>query len=166
MDKSMRMVQVSGLVACIAYAVVGALQILVWNPLAAVPSSSLPDTYRSVEAARESMGVGTVIIWAVVGIALAAAVAGAAQLRRIRLHRSLAALYLTVLALGAPSHFFASVPAGMGLADTFMISGGAYSPWGMMLYLISVAAFLALMLLGPVDAMLWRLRAAPPQRNP
>lgn len=39
----------------------------------------------------------------------------------------------------------ASFPAGMGVADAFATSGGDHAPWGVLLYIVSTVAFLALL---------------------
>ncbi|MFJ4170554.1 hypothetical protein ACIPY3_13675 [Paenarthrobacter sp. NPDC089714] len=135
-----------GFVVVVAYAVVGAFQILVWNPLAAVPGMALADIYSAVDRAKESLAIPRVLVWTVVGIALGAAVLVAA-LRRPLSVRTVLALELLVLILGAPSHWMASFPAGMGLADTFAISGGDYSPWGKLLYAVSGIALLCLLVI-------------------
>ncbi|MFK0007537.1 hypothetical protein ACIQTZ_10815 [Paenarthrobacter sp. NPDC090520] len=132
-----------GFVVVVAYTVVGAFQILVWNPLAAVPGMALADIYSAVDRAKESLAIPRVLVWSVVGIALGAAVLVAA-LRRPLSVRTVLALELLVLILGAPSHWMASFPAGMGLADTFAISGGDYSPWGRLLYGVSALSLISL----------------------
>jgi hypothetical protein len=50
-----------------AYALLAAVQILVWNPLAAVPGAGLAQIYSEVAAAGESMGAGRVIAFLAVG---------------------------------------------------------------------------------------------------
>ncbi|WP_247827195.1 hypothetical protein [Arthrobacter antioxidans] len=137
---------VLGLAACVAYAVVGTLQILVWNPLAAVPGLDLPEIYRQMREAREPMAVNLVVIWGVIGVALGLAVGLLATLRRWSVLR-IAALYLCVITLGAPSHVLASFNPGMSLADAFAIGGGDYTIWGAVLYGVSAVALLALIVL-------------------
>ncbi|MFK0004563.1 hypothetical protein [Paenarthrobacter sp. NPDC090522] len=132
-----------GFVVVVAYAVAGAFQILVWNPLAAVLGMALADIYSAVDRAKESLAIPRVLVWSVVGIASGAAVLVAA-LRRPLSVRTVLALELLVLILGAPSHWMASFPAGMGLADTFAISGGDYSPWGRLLYGVSALSLISL----------------------
>ncbi len=55
-----------------------------------------------------------------------------------------AAVYLTLLVLGAAGCFRASFDTGMSLADTENISGGDHSPWAVPLHLVSLAAPAAL----------------------
>ena len=52
--------------------------------------------------------------------------------------------FLSLLMLGAVGYFIASFSAGMGLADTFGISGGDYSRWSRLLYAVSLLAGVAL----------------------
>lgn len=138
-----------GLCVVAGYAVVGALQILVWNPLAAVPGATLGEIHTELAQANETMAVPLVVAWAVIGTALAAVVLLAAWRGSIARVRGVVVLDLLILALGAPSHWFASFPAGMGIADAFATTGGDHTPWGMVLYGVSVAALVAL-IAGPL----------------
>ena len=62
--------------------------------------------------------------------------------------------YLTMLALGAPALFIASFPAGMAVADTFLVSGGGdHSGWSTALYLFSTVALTAAAALPIADAL-------------
>ncbi|GAA1661772.1 hypothetical protein [Microbacterium lacus] len=70
--------------------------------------------------------------------------------------------YLVLLAFGAPAYFIASFGAGMGLADTYMISGADYSPWARPLYLTSFLALFAVLTIGAVDLTRRHRRATPP----
>ncbi|MDQ0095323.1 hypothetical protein [Paeniglutamicibacter psychrophenolicus] len=133
-----------GLVAC--YAVVGALQILVWNPLAAVPGATLAEIRAQMAGAREHAGTPLVVAWSLTGILLGAGVLVAALRRKISAAGAVT-LSLLLIVLGAPSIMVASFPSGMGLADTFGISGGDHAPWGALLYLASAAALLLLLVL-------------------
>lgn len=72
-----------GFIAVAGYAVVGALQILVWNPLAAVPGATLGEIHAQLEQANETLVAPLVLAWAVIGTALAAAVLRAAMKRSI-----------------------------------------------------------------------------------
>jgi len=129
-----------GLTAIAAYAATAALQILVWNPLAAVPGASLEEIHLGLARANESIPAATVVTCALIGTALGVTVVLAAATRRISKLRTVVLLDLLILGLGAPSYFWVSFPAGMALADAFAISGGDYAPWGGLLYLVSAAA--------------------------
>ncbi|WP_197060580.1 hypothetical protein [Arthrobacter sp. L77] len=158
---------VPGLATCVAYAVVGTLQILVWNPLAAVPGLGLPEIYRQMREAREPMAVNLVVIWGVTGVALGLMVGLLGTLRRWSAPR-IAALYLCVITLGAPSHVVASFNPGMSLADAFAIGGGDYTIWGAVLYGVSAAALLALIVLlrGARRVALGSEHDGPPPHDP
>ncbi|WP_269939597.1 hypothetical protein [Arthrobacter sp. HY1533] len=130
----------------VAYSIAGSLQVLVWNPKAAVPGATLEEIAAAMARANETLAVPLVVTWAVTGILLAAGVFVAALAMQLPAGAA-AKLGLAIVALGAPSHWFASFPAGMGIADTFATSGGDHAPWGMLLYAVSVVAFAALLVL-------------------
>lgn len=130
----------------VAYSIAGSLQVLVWNPKAAVPGATLEEIAAAMARANETLAVPLVVTWAATGILLAAGVFVAALARQLP-GGAAAKLGLVIVALGAPSHWFASFPAGMGLADTFATSGGDHAPWGMVLYAVSAVAFVVLLVL-------------------
>ena len=80
---SARAVALIGTGAVVAYALLAAVQILVWNPQAAVPGVGLDQIYADVAATGESMAAGMVIAFLAVGPLLAIALLwlGARQLR-------------------------------------------------------------------------------------
>lgn len=137
-------VGIAGLIGVAGYAVAGVLQTLVWNPLAAVPGATLDEIHTGLSQANESMYPPVVLTWAAIGTALAAGVLLATARRSSRRTSTVLMLYLALLVLAAPSHWYASFSAGMALADAFGISGGDHAPWGKLLYVVSAAAFLAL----------------------
>ena len=147
---------VIGVLVIAAYAIAGALQILIWNPLAAVPGKSLEQIRAEMAAVGESMGEPAVYGMAVIGTGLALTVLAAALLGWIKRPKTVVLLILALLALGTVARWVASFPAGMGIADTFATHGGDHAPWGWMLHWVSVAAFLALLLV----ALLGRRRGA------
>ncbi|WP_146008955.1 hypothetical protein [Zhihengliuella halotolerans] len=132
----------AGFCVVAAYAQVGVLQLLVWEPLAAAPGASLDEIRAAVEQAGESLYEPVVVGWAVIGTVLAAAVLAGALARRLSVYQTLV-LHLALLVLAAPSYFFASFGPGMALGDTFVTSG-SYPPWGTLLYFVSLVAFAAL----------------------
>lgn len=134
---------VIGFTIIAAYSIAGALQILVWNPLAAVPGATLEAINAQIRQANESLGAPLVIAWAVIGTVLAAGVLFGSLAQRLSTERA-GTLSLLIIVLGAPSYWFASFPAGMGIADTFATSGGDHSPWGMVLCLASALALAVL----------------------
>ena len=135
---------VTGCLLVVGYAVAGALQALVWNPLAAVPGATLAEIHTAMDQANESLAAPTVLVWAAIGTSLTAAVLIAALKHSIS-GKTTAALNLLLLVLAAPSHWMASFAAGMGLADAFGISGGDYAPWGKVLYIVSAMSLVALL---------------------
>ncbi|UVJ39476.1 hypothetical protein [Arthrobacter sp. CJ23] len=136
-----------GLVLVAGYAVAGAFQILVWNPLAAVPGATLEEIHAEMARANETLAAPLVLTWAVVGVVLAASVVLAALAGSTTRVKTVVVLELLILVLGAPSHWFAAFPAGMGIADAFLIGGGDYAPWGGLLYAVSLAALFALVVI-------------------
>lgn len=143
-QRSATWIGLAGFLLVVGYAVAGAFQVLVWNPLAAVPGATLAEIHAVMDGANESLAAPAVLIWAATGTFLAAAVLIAA-LRRSIAGKTAAALDLLLVVLAAPSHWMASFPAGMGLADAFAISGGDYSPWGRVLYTVSAVSLVALL---------------------
>lgn len=130
------------LIAC--YATVGAFQVLVWNPQAAVPGATLDEIRTAMAGANESLAAPLVLAWAVIGVLLAGLVLIAAQRDPGLWMSTVVRIDLLLLVLAAPSHWFASFPAGMGIADTFATTGGDHTPWGGLLYLVSAVAMIAL----------------------
>lgn len=89
-----------GMVA--GYAVLGALQILVWNPLAAVPGATLAEIRAQMAGAGEHAGTPLVVAWAVTGILLGVGMPVAALLRKLSAAGA-TVLSLLLFVLGAPS---------------------------------------------------------------
>ncbi|MGX9899471.1 hypothetical protein ACW0JT_05475 [Arthrobacter sp. SA17] len=133
----------AGFMAVAAYTVAGSLQVLVWNPLASVPGASLEEIHSKLAQANESLAPALVLAWASIGIMLAAFVLIGTLRRFIAPMKVVLMLDLILLVLAAPTHWYASFPAGMSLADTFSIGGGDHAPWGKVLYLISGLALVA-----------------------
>lgn len=146
MKRSTQLINLAGISAVVLYAVLGVLNILVWNPLAALPGMELREIYAEVEAASETTGFGVVAAYGVIGIVLGLAAAVTFWVRRRDMTNvAVLAVYLTLLCLGGFGYFWASFPLGMGLADTFYISGGNKTRIGFLLMGVSALAFLALM---------------------
>jgi len=136
-----------GLAVIAAYAAVGAMHTLVWNPLAAAPGSTLDEIQTALTQADESLGESKVLAWAIIGVVLAALVLLLAVLLPTIPPRVVLATDLWLLALAAPAHMFVAFGAGMSLADTFGIGGSDHAPWGALLYALSAAALLSLVAL-------------------
>jgi hypothetical protein len=126
-----------------AYSVTGAFQILVWNPLAAVPGATLREIHAQMETTNESLAAPLVMTWAVIGPVLSAAVLIVALRGQLSSKQTMT-FSLLLLVLAAPSHWCVSFPAGMGIADAFLTTGGDHAPWGIVLYFLSALALAAL----------------------
>lgn len=119
------------------YACLGALQILVLNPLAAAPGRTLAQIHAELAAAGEVLSPWPVIVFVALGLLLASSVAIYAVRTSGASPAVVSLLVLGILAFGSPAYFAASFGGGMALADTFAISGGDHSPWANVLYLVS-----------------------------
>ncbi|TQL84496.1 hypothetical protein [Microbacterium saperdae] len=143
-------ISIVGVVAVTLYAAFAAVQILVLNPLAAMPGLTLDEIRGRMSGAGEAVGqpmvlgiLGAGVVFAI-GVAVVAIVRGA--------HPIVTTMcFLAVLAGGAPAYFVAAFGPGMALADTFMIGGGDASHWSLVLYVISVLSLLVV-LIGAVVA--------------
>lgn len=135
-----------GFLAVTAYAVLGTLQVLVFNPLAAMPGMTLAQIQHAMEKEDESLAAPLVFSWAILGIALALG-ALVLSVRQKFSRYGTATAFLLLVSFGAPSLWIASFPAGMSLADTFGISGGDHAPWASVLNTVSAAALLVIVLL-------------------
>jgi hypothetical protein len=151
-------VSVVGAAAVTAYAVWAAIHILVLNPLAAVPGSSLAEIRGAIADAGELFSIGMVVGILAIGPVLAIAAAWVCIANRVQPIVAVSAP-IALLILGAPGYFVASFAPGMALADTFMISGGSHSPWHLPLYAVSVVAAIGAIALAIGAAA--RARSAP-----
>jgi hypothetical protein len=140
-----------GTLLVIAYAGLALVQILVLNPLAAAPGKMLDEIHADMALAGESLSTPMAI--AVMSLGAGLAVLTLILLSRSRDTTPIAATlaYLLLLTLGAPAYFIAAFGAKMGLADTYLISGGDHSPWAIALYLASTLSFLGAATLGAVS---------------
>lgn len=144
-----RAVGVVGFAVVVAYAVVAALQILVWNPLAAVPGATLAEINAHLDASGEHIGVPGVLGVLAIGPLLALAPLILSWRTGTGAFAVIAGV-LAVVAGGALGYFAASFSPGMSLADGYGISGGDYAPWGWVLMLVSAAAFVGAVVCGAV----------------
>ncbi|MFJ4038326.1 hypothetical protein ACIPVB_09575 [Microbacterium sp. NPDC090007] len=136
-------IAIAGVVAVLAYAAVALVQILVWNPEAAVPGLGADEIWRQVGQANQGPPNAFVVsviamgpLFALVFLLLFTLTGAGAW--------PTAAGFLALLAMGAPGYFVASFGPGMGLADTFFIDGGDAAPAGIVLGAVSVLAIVAL----------------------
>lgn len=137
---------IAGTALVILYALWAGIQILVLNPLAAVPGSTLAQIRVDLENAGETFAEAYVIGILAVGVVLAAIALVSVALWKGATPASTALMYCGILALGAFGYFWASFGPGMSLADTYAISGGDVSPWALPLYIVSVLALMGAML--------------------
>lgn len=129
-----------------AYAIVGMLQILVWNPMAAVPGLTLPQIYRGAAQANETIQVGVVVTLLAPGIALGLGSLVLACQRGATWVQS-AAVACCLLFLGGLPYFWASFGVGMNVADAHGASGGDHTGWDSVIWATSGYAGLALVIL-------------------
>lgn len=142
-----RLIAVVGTLLVAAYAALAALQILVLNPLAAVPGKSLPEIEATMAQANEGLGTPWVLAWLGVGVAMAVGMFASVLRTHDARPGAVAAAFLVLLALGAPAYFLVSFGPGMALADAFGISGADHSPWALPLFAASGLAVVALVAL-------------------
>ena len=136
------LVAVLGTVSVVAYGLLAAVQIMVLNPLAAVPGAGLGQIRADMDAAQETLGAWWVLM--TLGPAIAIALLVRVGKRPELQPRIVASWYLGLLALGTPAYFVASFGPGMALADTYGIGGNDASPWAVPLHVTSVLAVIAL----------------------
>lgn len=148
--RTARIVATVGFGAVGVYAGVAALQILVWNPLAAVPGATLGEISSEIAAARQSFSVASVLGYLALG-PLLALVPLVLAWRGMLTGLGAATAVSALISVGAPGYFVASFAPGMALADTYGISGGDHAPGGMVLMLVSASAFVALVGCGVVQ---------------
>ncbi|WP_101848157.1 hypothetical protein [Zhihengliuella sp. ISTPL4] len=133
-------ISIAGVLAVTAYAALAAVQILVLNPLAAAPGGlSLDEVRAAMSNAGESLMPQAVL--GILGAGVCLGIGTAVVCVVTRVHPIVPAMtFLAVLMGGAPAYFVASFGPGMGLADTFGISGADASPWALPLYAVSALA--------------------------
>lgn len=135
----------AGVLITAAYALIGTLQILVWNPMAAVPGMSLQEIKIAMSSANEQLVEAPVYMWALVGPLLALVVGAFAIVKYPDLPWTVTRFFLTIVMLGMPTYFFASFSPGMSIADAFATSGGDHAPWSNILYGMSLLSLVLLL---------------------
>ncbi len=143
----------AGVMLVAAYASLGALQILVLNPLAAAPGLTLAQIHAELAAANETLSTVPVIIFVALGLLLAGSVVVFAFTAPGASPTVVTVFFLVILGFGTPAYFAASFSAGMALADTFAISGGDHSRWSTVLYVTSALSFAGALVLLVVHAV-------------
>jgi hypothetical protein len=134
-----------GVLATAAYATIGAFQILVWNPMAAVPSMSLQEIRTAMSAANESLVEAPVYAWALAGPIIALAFGVLSLVKFPDSPWAVTRVFLILIILGLPTYFFASFNPGMSIADAFATSGGDHAPWSRILYWMSLLSLVLLL---------------------
>lgn len=137
-----------GLLAVAGYASVAALQIRVWNPLAAAPGRTLGQITAETEAAGQPLAPAMTSVVLAIGVVLAAALYGYVVVAGALDAWFVCCLYLLLIVFGGFGYAFASFSPGMSLADTYGIGGADHAPGGVVLLLVSAVAFLALIATG------------------
>ncbi|WP_133177893.1 hypothetical protein [Microbacterium testaceum] len=133
----------TGVVVVCAYAVVALVQILVWNPEAAVPGLTADEIWRQVGEAQQGPPNAFVVGVIALGPMMAIVLFALFVVTEAGVWSTVAG-YLALLVMGGPGYFVASFGPGMGLADTYYISGGDASGAGLALGSVSLLALVAL----------------------
>jgi hypothetical protein len=154
-----------GTVLVVAYAIVGSLQVLVWNPLAAVPGLTLSEIHAELDRVGQSFSATPVILWAVLGVSAATLLALSALRPNGLALSHIAFAYSLLLVGGAPSLFFVAFLPGMQLADGFGITGGDHSLWARPLYSTSFLAMIMAIATAGLAITTSRRRAPDPQAH-
>ncbi|GAB3305015.1 hypothetical protein GCM10027427_33680 [Pseudoclavibacter terrae] len=135
-----------GFLLVTGYAVFGMLQVLVLDPLAAVPDMTLEEIY--LHAARSNE---TIHVWVVAMLLGPGLLLGLGSLvlscRRGATWVQSAAVAAGLLFLGGFPFFWAWFGVGMNVADAFGTSGGDHTGWGAVMWATSGCAALVLLLL-------------------
>jgi len=139
--------------AIVAITVVGRMHVYVWNPLARMPGMTLDEIYAALAAAREmpyplvaEMWTG---FWGIVALVFPVfAFVPHRGLRRLLTVRRLIGLGLVGIAFTAWGVTMLGFGMGMGMADTFAISGADAAPFGRLIGLAGVGCACVAVLLG------------------
>lgn len=126
------------------YAWLMAYQSLVLDPLAGVPGQTLPEIYAHLKHDGMAVGedVASVNASAMLGALIAAAAAVFGVLYKVA-PRWIVLTMLSLLALGGFVTFFNGFALEMDVADSYGIGGESHTIWAGVLYLTSLAAFVA-----------------------
>lgn len=134
-----------GVPATAVFALIGAFQILVWNPMAAVPGMSLQEIKTAMSSANEPLVEAPVYVWALTGPIIALAFGIFSIARFPDATWTITRMFLILIILGTPTYFFASFSPRMSIADAFATSGGDHAPWSRVLYGMSLLALVLLL---------------------
>ena len=134
---------VLGASAVVCWSVLAMLQVLILNPLAAMPGWTLAEIGDGVRAAGDSMGAPASVVMLGLPIVAALVVCCVFAAGRISVRQMVNSL-LGVLAASGLIYLWASAGPAIAMADAFGISGGDHTGWGWMLPAVSAAALLML----------------------
>lgn len=131
-------IAVVGTCVAFTYAAAAWMQIMLWNPQAAVPGVPVDEIWAAV-ASQQGMNeyVNTTVNLAVMPLAAVVMLYLACTKQWSSRPRATATQYLVLIALGALAYFVASFSPGMNLADTYGVGGEDYAPWGQVLLGVS-----------------------------
>lgn len=134
-------IAIAGLASVAVLLVLGALDTLIWNPLAKVPGRDLDAIYTAMIGADgfdPVTAVTFVVLWGVVWfIAAVCVTVGALATRGAWLTpRRLGILYLAIIGIALFLRLFSGFGIGMSIADTFATSGGEVSVVSQIFHLI------------------------------
>ncbi|MFB9310671.1 hypothetical protein BJY17_003509 [Agromyces hippuratus] len=149
-----------GAIVVLGGAAVGAVHILVWNPLSKVPGLALPEIYAQMADRGEPAGPAAAYAlvwaatWAPLGLLfLATAVVGnRGTLRRLDARRIARASLVAVFGIGF-TQWVGGFSMGMSIADAFAVSGGDSAVSGLLLTAAATVAgvIVALRVLPPAS---------------
>lgn len=130
---------------------VGAVHVLVWNPLAKIPGLGLSEIYAALAVAQEPSGVGLVAAWAGIFVIAAVAFPVCCALPRFagsRSTRRIVVVGALLVAAAAMTQWLAGFTTGMSLADTFATSGGDAAVSGPILAVVALLAVMTALFAG------------------
>lgn len=130
----------------------GAVDLLVWGPLAQTDGYSLSEVYAGLGEQDRAGGIVMIVVWIVFWMLTVIAFAAFATLlhRRGRALRVRGLVAVALLVASALLFFqaLAGFSLGMSIADTLPPYAGGISPVGYALWLVGQAAFVGALLLG------------------
>jgi hypothetical protein len=123
---------------------IGAVDILVWDPLAHVPGETIEGIYASLPQAAWSY-IAPVVLWAVFWSAVAALPAVSTRVRswRFPTSRGLVVASLLTVGLALFFRFWSGFGVGMDVADTFLTDGGLTSSVSRLLAMVGTSSLAA-----------------------
>jgi len=139
------LVGLAGIGAVSAYASLMAVQALVFDPLAAVPGSTLAQIHGELRNAGNDVtrDITSILVAAAIGFSLAIATA-ALGLRRRLSPLVMIEIFLAILTLGGVVAWGSGFALGMDIADTYMTTGGDHTGWAGVLYVTSLVSLITL----------------------